>query len=46
MTIISIVGVKMTHKFPINIMVWIGISEYGATQPYFLPPSKFKLPYI
>jgi len=46
MIIISIVGVKMNHKFPINIMVWIGISEYGATQPYFLPPSKFIFPNI
>jgi hypothetical protein len=33
--------IKRFVKFPLNIMVWVGISENGTTNPYFLEPGKF-----
>jgi hypothetical protein len=41
-----VLGLKKYHKFPLTIMVWIGITVNGATEPYFLEPGNTKIIYI
>lgn len=30
-------------KKPISVMVWIGMTKYGLTKPYFVNEGKFNL---
>ena len=33
--------IHQTHKFPHKVMVWIGMTWNGLTEPMFLPPKTF-----
>jgi hypothetical protein len=32
-------GLWELRKFPIRVMVWVGLTEFGATEPYFIEPG-------
>ena len=36
-------GLAPLQKFPTKIMVWVGLTKKGATEPYFIDPSFYFL---
>ena len=36
-----LIGVKGLMKFPLSIMVWVGLTTEGATKPYFVQQGEY-----